>query len=173
MSSSLPALGSLSESAQLKSLKSAKIALWLVGILSIALQTFLFFNAGNEYDKAFNKQLEIQGTPQSALENLDADTKALIDKERTDAISKIHLIYGAGIGLGVIFIICALMVDKKPVIATMTGLVLYLGSIAAMAAIDPTTIAQGIIMKAVIIIVLIKAVKAAIAYERERRLSVA
>src|SRR6187401_3194750 len=118
-------LGSLSESAQLQKLKSAKGALWVVGILTLIVQVFLFMNVNKEYDDALEAEVKKQGGSMSALERLDPETKAAIAKEKEEAIGRGRMIYGAGIGLGVIFIICALMVDKKPVVATMAGLVLY------------------------------------------------
>jgi hypothetical protein len=161
--------GSLSEAAQLKKLKSAKVALWIVGILTIALYGFLFANAEKEFDKAYGEELRKLGVSESQVRSLDEETRAEIDKEKADGLAKMKLIYGAGAGLGGIFIVCALLVYKKPLISTMTGLVLYLGGIAANAALEPQTIAKGIIVKIIIIAVLAGAVKAAIAYEREKR----
>jgi hypothetical protein len=161
--------GSLSEAAQLQKLKSAKVALWIVGILTICLNGFMFVRADKEYDDALEAEVHKQGGSMAALQKLDAETKGAIDKERTDVVGKLHLIYGAGLGLGAIFIICALMVNRKPVVATMTGLVLYLGGIAAFAVIDSSNLAKGLLIKIVIIAVLASAVKAAIAYERDKR----
>lgn len=165
--------GSLSQSAQLQKLKSAKTALWLVGILTILFQTFQFFHAEKEYEDALQAVVTKNGGSMAALQNLDESQKAELAKERTDVVAKLHLIYGASIGLGVVFIGCALMVNRKPVIATMTGLVLYLGSIAAVAVFDASTLAQGIVMKVIVVGVLASAVKAAIAYERDQRSKVA
>jgi VIT1/CCC1 family predicted Fe2+/Mn2+ transporter len=165
--------GSLSEAAQLQKLKSARVALWIVGILTILVNGFFFFNAQDEFEKAYEAELKRQGVSMAELRALDKDTLAEIDKEKSDGLAKVKLIYGAGLGLGVIFIVCALLVNRKPVIATMTGLVLYLGSIAATAAFEPESLAKGLIMKVIIIAVLAGAVKAAIAYERDQRQKVA
>lgn len=173
MSPNESGLGSLAESAQQNKLKGAKSLMWLLGVASIAFQSFLFFNSGNEYQKALEEQVVLHGGSVAALEKLDAETKAEVEKERTSVVSKLHLIYGAGIGLGAIFIACALLVNKKPVIATVTALVLYLGANAAWAAIDPTALAQGVIVKIAVIVGLVGAVKVAVAYERGLRMRAA
>jgi hypothetical protein len=48
--------------------------------------------------------------------------------------------------------------------------VLYLAGNAISAVMDPTTIAQGIIIKIIIIAGLVRSIKAALEYERERSL---
>jgi hypothetical protein len=55
------------------------------------------------------------------------------------------------------------------VIATVSGLVLFLGATAVIAAMDPKMLGQGVIMRVAIIFGLIGAVKAAIAVERQER----
>lgn len=164
-----PPYSSLAQSARTQELKKARTILWIVGILTIAVNGFMFFNSANELEKAANEELRKSGTSLSALQALPAAQRAEFDKEYANALGKVKLIYGAGIALGVIFIVCALFVEKKPVASTVTGLVLYLGSIAAGLAIDPATIAQGIIVKILIIIGLVSSVKAALAIEKERR----
>lgn len=160
---------SLATSARSQELKKARGILWFIGIITILFQGFLFANARNELDKVMNDELRKNGASLVQIQALPADQREAFDKEYTSAFGKIRLIYGAGIALGVIFILCALSVDRKPVAATVTGLVLYLGGIAATAAIDPGTIAQGIIVKILIIGGLISSVKTALAVEKERR----
>lgn len=164
-----PPYSSLAQGARTQELKKAKGILWLVGILTIAVNAFMFFNAKNEFETAANAELAKNGTSLSAMQALPAAQRAEFDQVYTDAFAKLRLIYGAGIALGVIFIVCALFVEKKPVASTVTGLVLYLGSMAAMLAIDPPSIAKGIIIKIFIVIGLVSSVKAALAIEKERR----
>ncbi len=160
---------SLATSARSQELKKARGILWFVGIITILFQGFLFANARNELDEAINAELGKNGTTLSQVQTLPAEARAEFDKRYTSAFGKVRLIYGAGIALGVIFVLCALSVDKKPVAATVTGLVLYLGSLAVQAAIEPSTIVQGIIIKILIVGGLISSVKAALAIEKERR----
>lgn len=160
---------SLAQGARSQELKKAKGILWVVGILTIAVNGFMFFNAKNEFETAANAELSKNGTSLSEVQALPAAERAEFDQVYADAFGKVRLIYGAGIALGVIFIVCALFVEKKPVASTVTGLVLYLGSIAATLAIDPESLAKGIIIKILIIIGLVSSVKAALAIEKERR----
>jgi hypothetical protein len=160
---------SLATSARSQELKKARGILWFVGIITILFQGFLFVNARDELDKAIDAELSKNGTSLSAIKALPAEERAEFEKEYTSSFGKVRLIYGAGMALGVIFILCALSVNRKPVAATVTGLVLYLGNLAVQAAIDPSTIVQGIIIKFIIIVGLISAVKAALAIEKEGR----
>jgi hypothetical protein len=160
---------SLAQGARTQELKKAKGILWLVGILTIAVNGFFFFNAKSEMESAANAELVKSGTSLAAIQALPDALRAEFDKAYESAFGKVRLIYGAGIALGAIFIVCALFVDKKPVAATVTGLVLYLGSIAAVLAIDPASLARGAIMKVFIIIGLVSSVKTALAVEKERR----
>jgi hypothetical protein len=51
--------------------------------------------------------------------------------------------------------------------ATALGLILYVGAFAIFAAMDPASIAQGIIIKIIIIVGLVKALQSALAYQKE------
>jgi hypothetical protein len=76
-------------------------------------------------------------------------------------------IQGVFVVLGAVFIVCGLLVKQFPVASTLTALVLYIVSALAMAALDPTMLARGIIIKIIIVVALVKAVQAAFAYQRE------
>ena len=80
---------------------------------------------------------------------------------------------GALIGLGVLYIVMGMFVKQYPVPLTIAALVLYIGSAAVFAILDPATLASGIIVKILIIVGLAKAVQAALAYERERKALIA
>jgi len=53
-----------------------------------------------------------------ARQSLPDAQRAEFDKVYASAFGKVRLIYGAGIALGIIFIVCALFVEKKPVAST-------------------------------------------------------
>jgi hypothetical protein len=158
--------GSLAHSARAKQLKTAKVILWIIGILTIALGGFLFSNAEDEVDRALSAELRRVG---ASMETVD---KAKYNEVREEVLRKAKLIYSANIGLGFLFIGCALLVSRKPVIATVTGLVLYLGGQAAIIAMDEggpgAGIAKGLLVRILIIVALVSAVKAAIAVERQQ-----
>ena len=54
-----------------------------------------------------------------------------------------------------------------PVPITVTAFVLYVGSAVVMALLDPEQIGRGLIMKVIIVFALVKAIQAAVAYQRE------
>jgi hypothetical protein len=160
---------SLAQGARTQELKKARSILWIVGLLTIAVNGFMLGNSKNELETAVSAELGKSGTSLAAVRALPDAQRAEFDRQYATAFGKIRLIYGAGVALGVIFIVCALFVEKKPVASTVTGLVLYLGSIAALMAFDPSTLVKGIIVRVFIVIGLVSSVKSALAIERERR----
>ena len=160
---------SLAQGARTQELKKARTILWIVGLLTIAVNGFMFWNSKNELESAVSAELGKNGASLAAVRALPDAQRAEFDKQYAAAFGKVRLIYGAGVALGVIFIVCALCVERRPVASTVTGLVLYLGSIAAALAIDPATLAKGAIVKVFIVIGLVSSVKSALAIEKERR----
>jgi hypothetical protein len=79
----------------------------------------------------------------------------------------VQLIQAVPVGLGVIFIILGVMVKSYPVPMTITGLVLYVLANAIFGLLDPAMLLQGVIIKIIVVVALIKAVQAALAYQRE------
>jgi len=168
--------GSLAESARAQKLKSAKSIFWVIGILMILLHAFPLMDIEGQVDADINKGLAKQapGATVAKIRELPEGLRAEFEKERTKAIQKAKLQYGASVAMGVIFIVCALLVSRKPVIATVTGLVLYLGITAAILALNPDffkeTAFVGLALRVAIIFGMIGAVKAAVAVERQDRL---
>ncbi len=58
------------------------------------------------------------------------------------------------------------MIKQYPVPISITSLVLYLGATVVMGVLNWQTLLQGIIIKVIVIVVLVKAVQAAIAYQK-------
>jgi ABC-type siderophore export system fused ATPase/permease subunit len=81
----------------------------------------------------------------------------------------VRLVYGGIAFLGVLFILLGFLVTRFPLPATIIALVLYLGSNAVLALLDPAVLVQGIIFKIIVVVCLVKALQAAIAYQRELR----
>ena len=69
------------------------------------------------------------------------------------------------------FIGLGLAVYKIPVVATVLGLILYIGANIVFVVLtgNPLVLAQGIVVKILIIIGLFKAVQSAVAYQREQQ----
>jgi hypothetical protein len=164
--------GSLAQQSRKKSLGTAKGILWFVGLLTLAVYTFMFVNVEKEVDKAVDAELKKQGSSLRDERAGPPEERVEFEEAYAEAVRHARLIYGASAFLGLVFIACALMVERKPVPATVTGLVLYLGSLAAGLAIDPSSAVKGIIIKVLIIAGLISAVKAALAIERSERATV-
>ena len=79
----------------------------------------------------------------------------------------IQLMAGAGIFIGVIFIVLGIMVYQFPVPCTIAGLTLYVLANAGFAIVNPMSLTSGIVIKVFIVIGLAKSVGSALAYKRE------
>jgi predicted RND superfamily exporter protein len=91
-----------------------------------------------------------------------------VEEVRASMLRITYLLSGVLIAIGVLFIIFGIAIYTKPVPITITSLVIYIGCMAIFGFLDPASLAQGIIVKIIIIAGLVKAVQAAIAYEKER-----
>ena len=132
-----------------------------MGILTAAANGFLFYNAENEVKLAVD--LEVS---QGRAKGLQFD-QATIAQESAKILGVVQLIYGASIALGVVFIVLGLLVKQFPVPTTVLGLILYIGANAGYAFLNPASLMGGIIIKVIIVVGLIRAVQAAIAYQKE------
>ena len=154
----MPQLGSLSslaQSARMKQLKSARMIWIFVGVVTVALNGFLYVQAEEMVNNEI-RNLQMQGYV------IEGD----VNQKRDQAVKMTRLIHGGTVGLGVVFILLGVAVRSFPVPATVLGLVLYLGGIAVFAAINPASLLQGIIIKIFFIVCLFKAVHSAIGYQR-------
>jgi peroxiredoxin len=88
----------------------------------------------------------------------------------TALIRKLELIAYAGVAVGLAYLLCAYLVSRKPVFATVTGLTLFVGTIVAQAVVDPMQLVGlvGFGLRFVILLALISAVRFARIYERNR-----
>lgn len=161
----LPKLGSLSnlaQTARMKHIKSAKTVLFIVGVLTMGLSAVMFFLAETTVQSEIDKEIHKLGF------GVQIDPVKLAEI-KSEGVAKVRL--GAGIGIleGLAFLLLGIFVQKAPVAMTATGLVLYVADYAIGSAFDPTYLVKGIIVKVIIIVCLVKALNAAIAYEREKR----
>ena len=150
--------GSLTQSARKGQLKSARGILFFIGILTVALNGFFFSQAKSSIDEEV-KKLQAQGM--------------VVDQDAVNqAVKSTQLVSGVMAGLGVVFVIMGFMVYQFPVPIVASALVLYIGAAAVFAVLDPTTLAQGIIVKIIIVVSLFKSLQAAIEYQKQGEFAV-
>lgn len=152
-------LGKLTQSARGGEIKKAKRILIIIGILNLIGGIALFALAETMADAAI--QAELRAQPGVQLDPAVKDELLVANR----------FAGGFVIGIGALFIFFGLIVQKFPVPITVISLTLYLGLQALDALMDPKSIAQGIIIKVIIIVALVKAVQAAFAYQKEMNAS--
>ncbi len=153
-------LGNLAQSARGKELKSARWIMLIIGVLSVLVNMFVFSSAEGEVQKEIDKEVAKLGP------GFEVD-EAKVAEIKSQAVGATRLISGGGAVLGLVFIACGILVQKHPVPTTITALALYLASMAIFGLINPSSLAQGLIVKLFIVVGLFKAVQAAIAYQKE------
>jgi len=97
----LSSLSSLSQSARMKQLKSARMILIFVGVVTVALNGFLFVQAEAMVDDEI-RNLQMQGIV------IEGD----LNQIRDQAIKMRHLIHGGTVALGVVFILLGVAVKS-------------------------------------------------------------
>jgi hypothetical protein len=143
-------LGSLAQAARGNELKRAQRILIAVGVLTLAVNGFRLFNLPNEIQQTIQQN---QVAP------------ADVEEMRRAMTIEGYLVYGLPVLLGVLFVVFGLIIKQFPVPIVITSLVLYILAIAAFGLLDPTTLIQGLIVKIVVILALLRAIKAARAYQ--------
>ena len=88
-------------------------------------------------------------------------------------VAKLEMIAYVGLAIGAAYLVCAFLVSRKPVVATVAGLTLYAGNIVAQAVVDVTALLTlfGLGLRIAILIALVSAVNFARVYEKNRRAS--
>ncbi len=148
----LKPLGSLAQSARGKQINQARGILIFIGLLTMAINGFLLYNLPKEVTQAIQQN------------NVDP---AQVESFRQQVTFFGYMLYGGPMVLGALFLLFAVIIKKFPVPITIASLALYLLAALIFAIINPMSLAQGFIMKIIIVVGLAKAVKAAIAYETE------
>ncbi|MBA4062745.1 MAG: hypothetical protein C0501_03390 [Isosphaera sp.] len=154
-------LGSLAQSARGASLKQARAILIVVGVLYFFNGLVLYFNVENEARQAVEAEKKKAG-PMVVFD------PAEVRQAEEEIVRVGRLIYLGMMGVSVVFVVLGVAVPAAPVACTVTGLVLFLGLNALFVVADPLNLLRGIILKVIFLVCLVKAVQAAIAYERER-----
>ena len=140
---SLPQLGDLAQSSRENELGKAKGTLIVIGLLTMAINGFMFANA--------KKEIAELNVPDQA-----------------ELVAVVQVIYGAAFLLGLALLICGCLVKSWPVPMTITGLTLYLLGTIGFALLNPASILQGIIFKVIVVVMLVQSIRTAFAYERDR-----
>ncbi|WP_437229093.1 hypothetical protein SH661x_001252 [Planctomicrobium sp. SH661] len=163
-SSQLPddGLKNLAQAARTDHLRSARITMFAIGGITIAVNLLLALFAKSAVDSQFEaeiRQLQNQGMV------LDMEQVVLL---KADAVRSTQLSGFGFAGMGVIFLVLGALVYKYPVPCTVLALILYLAGLAMTGLSDPTLLARGIFIKIIIIVALAKAIQTATAYGREQ-----
>jgi hypothetical protein len=157
---SLKPLGSLARSAQLKQLNTARLILFFLGVVFIGVHAYEMANLETLVEEQIQKEIAELGP------GMVADPTE-VAKFRENMLNIARILDAGLIGLGVLFIVFGLIIKKYPVPVTVLSLVLYIGVTAALALLNSMTLFQGIILKVIIVVCLVKAMQAAFAYQKE------
>jgi hypothetical protein len=150
----LKPLGSLAQSARDKHIKQAQVILIIIGLLTMAVNGFLLYNLPNEIAQAVQQN----GVDPGQVEEFQRSVTMFG-----------YLIYGGAALLGVVFLVLGLIVKQYPVPITIASLVLYIVSALLFALLNPMSLVQGIVVKVILIVALVRAMKAARAYESDTK----
>lgn len=161
MASESSGLESLAQAARLKKLRTARGLLLFIGILTVAVNAFMFTQIEKQIDEEIDK--EIAKVRQQGM----IVDQAKVEEVRSMAVRIARVIEGAAIALGVVFVFLGIMVYRYPVPVTVTALILYIGATAVFGLLDPATLASGLIIKIIIVIALIHSLQTAVAYQQE------
>lgn len=154
-------LGSLAQKARQKNLKSARGILIAIGVITVLVNFLLMALVQGQVDKEIEQEIAKMG-PGAQVD------RAKLQELRDASVRTGILVNGGFTVMGFIFIGLGIAVSRFPVPATVLGLVLYLGGAALTALFNPAMLVQGIIVKIIIVVFLVNAIKSAVAYQREQ-----
>ncbi len=131
-----------------RELKQARVIFVLIGLANIII-SFLALNTISDQ----MKQIERMGFH--------------VDARIPDAV---RIAVFLGIGIGVIYLLCAVLVYTKPILTTITALAIYGLFTIVQLVLDPSSIMSifGVGLRTAMIIALVSAVRFAFLYERNR-----
>ena len=119
-------------------LGTAQVLMILVGLISIGVNGFLFYNAPNEV--------------QEAMKGGD------VPMSQEALLRFVQLLYGAFIAVGVAMLILGALIYQFPVFCPLAGLILYIIAMIVSGILNPASLLKGIIFKVLVILALGKAV---------------
>ena len=123
-----------------RNIRGARIALVVVGVISLGVMTY--------YLVQLLGQLRSSGASLSDLPALSL------------------LLFGLGFGVACTYLVLSFVARTRPFGASLAGLILFLTDILVGVIDDPHNLYRGIVLKVVIIVVLVRAVRAGLEYRR-------
>lgn len=129
-----------------KAVRGARLALGFVALITLAFSAFMHIS--------FNREIAAAR----------ANPAMTVDE---NIVAQNHMLFTVNYVLVAVYIALAFWAGRNPFGACLTGLIIYLTVNLINAAIDPMTLAQGIIMKIIIILALVNGVKAGLASRRQ------
>jgi hypothetical protein len=145
----------------MKQLRTARIILFVIGVLTVGVTIVQLTLLKDEAKKLVQKEIAKQGP------GFIPDPVKV--REAEEQLVRLATLLGAvQIALGIIFIVFGFIVYLFPVPVTIISLVLYVGSYLAFGLLNPETLAMGIVIKIFIVIAMVKAIQAAIAYQKTK-----
>jgi len=143
-----------------RQLNQARVILIIVGVLTLGVNGFLLNQSAKEIDDVLDEEIVA-----IEAEDQDMDEDALAEF-RADALLGLRMVYSTAVGVGIVYLALATLVFEAPVPATLTGLLLYVGSTAFFYWLDPTTIMRGVVVKALIVFGLFRSWRSAVAFAK-------
>jgi hypothetical protein len=156
-------LGSLSQSARLKSLNVARVILILIGVVLAILAGVDMSTMRDQVKELLNNQVQdLRG------KGMVVDPVKLQEIEDR-AVQVGWLIDSGFLAVAALFVVFGVIVKKYPVPITIAGLAVFLAILATVAFLNPQSLLSLWLWKLLAIVGLVKAVQSARAYEQERR----
>jgi hypothetical protein len=166
-------LGSLAQKARGQQLKTARTILFVLGGLAIV---------WNGIDLAMLPSAVKEGIRKEIAKQQQFG-RVIVDQKEVDRVEKMAIMTGSVLDgmfilMGVIFVVLGFIVYRFPVPVTISALVLYILATVVMVAVLLLTMPDalpamgaGLVVRIVYIVVLARAIQAAVAYEKEQRAS--
>ncbi len=132
-----------------RELKQARVIFILIGLTNIVVSLLALNTLGDQI-----KQAEKMGL--------------LVDARIPDAV---RIFVYIGVGIGAVYLLCAVLVYKKPIPTTITALSIYGLFTLIQLVVDPSSVLSvfGVGLRTAMIIALVSAVRFAFLYERNRQ----
>jgi len=154
-------LGSLAQAARAKHLKTLRIVLVLVGLLYVGFSIFMLATLKEQVNRIIQAEVAKGGA------GFRPDPVAV--REAEEYLIRINTLMQAGqLALGVLYLVFAFLVGAYPLPIAIISLVLFVAANAIFIVIEPSNIYRGLILKAIVLIAMVKALQAALAYQKER-----
>lgn len=137
-----------------KELKSARTVLIVIGCIQVLFGAFFLSKVRSSFDEAVAAEVQKQG-PGYVVD------RELADQAFEEQKTLLYVLNSLPLAFGVFLFVMAALVFKYPVGVTLGSLITFITIHIADIAMDPSSIAKGILLKIVFVVVLWKAYKSA------------